>query len=152
MKNLLLLDVNDTLDDASDMLMRYYMYRDGASRLPDFSKYRWVMPQRGGMLAFRDMLQRYKEKIHIVFWTSVPLIWQKYVAEKYLEMDDCFLFDSHLWCQHISDYDSKERGSGIWTPKSKHISELTHYFGNQVWNIIWFVWKSYFFKIRIYII
>lgn len=135
-KTTLLLDINDTLDNGHDYLWRSLMYLEAKKEFIQRWKVpsSWVMPPKEWIEIFWDFLNAYKNKILPIFWTSVWLQWQKYVADKYLKANVVWFDGEKFYNDWILD--------AVWTwiggYKSRFIPVLRDRFKQESQRIIWF--------------
>jgi len=129
MKTTLLIDINDTLDDGSD-----FAYRENMSLDVECT---WVLWPRKWIENFSDFLVEYKEKLLPIFWTSVWLYGQDFVAKQWLKTEIIW-FDGKDFIPLPSSGIFSPSYPWIGTPKSSDIPTLREYIKDKSEHIIWF--------------
>ena len=134
MKTTLLIDINDTLDDGSNLNSRDRQH----ALEEEMWIHIWVAGARKWIEDFAEFLVEYKEKLLPIFWTTVWPHGQKFVADTFLNTDIIwFDRDTFLNFNNFSPKLDVIKG-WIITPKSYYFPLLLEYIKWKSEHIIWF--------------
>jgi len=133
MKTTLLIDINDTLDDGSD-----FQYRE-KQHLLDLETWAptWVMWPRKWIEDFSAFLIEYKAKLLPIFWSSVWLYGQDFVAREWLKTEIIW-FDGKTFHTFKTNDILHPSATGIMVPKGYYMNILMDYIRWKSEHIIWF--------------
>lgn len=135
-KTALLLDINDTLDDGREFEER--------KRTKNLILRTGVLPAKDGIEEFAVFLHEYNEKLITIFWTSVWLRGQDYVAKEFLGNNkNIVYFDSDEFMSYDTFnkkylHDESRRFWGVWTPKTRYFLKFRKYIWSKIERTIWF--------------
>lgn len=139
MKTALLLDINDTLDDHSNHEERRRINNSSVDSIEYQLQLNGVMPLRDWIDIFASFLEEYNERIIPIFWSAVGIHWQSLLARYYFWEAQIVWNSAWEFIPNIRNYDlSSQRGIGIWSPKSKHMSDLREFIRWKASRIVWF--------------
>ena len=135
MKDILLLDINETIDNPHSNSRSEFWNNKEELIL------NWVMPLREDIRVFSDFLEKYRESLMVVFFSSVWIRGQQLVARE-LSLNwnkkDFFLYDWEKIIKFKNRVDYDKISTWIWMPKSRYVKKVIEEFKWNYRKVIWF--------------